>query len=149
MIKLKYKGKKVCINHIDCFIKPFENEFQLRKIYFQEITDKKITFKKIHSSDKEYFLVVDASDYKKSKRSLFFDSIIPVQSILLKKVLEFKEGRYVLGTDFYNYEFIRNTEFAFSGLIVDEKPTYFFDNQELKELAIKYLEDKRIVPVRI
>jgi hypothetical protein len=94
-------------------------------------------------------LVIDTSDYKKSKRSLFFDSIIPVQSILLKKVLEFKEGRYVLGTDFYNYEFIKTKEFAFSGIIVDEKPIYFFDNQELKELAIKYLEDKRIVPARI
>jgi hypothetical protein len=57
MIKFKYKGNKVCINHIDCFIKPFENEFQLRKIYFQEITDKKITFKKIHSSDKEYLVL--------------------------------------------------------------------------------------------
>lgn len=149
MIKFNYKGKKVCINHLDLFIKPFKNDFQLRKVYFEEIKNKLIEFKKLYSSDMNYYLVMSKRDYRRCKYSLLYDIYLPVQSIILKKVLELPEGKYIVGTPFNNYEFIRNKEFAFSGLPSKEEATFFIDNDELISIAKRSLQEKKNVFNRI
>lgn len=149
IINFKFKGKSVAISHMDCFIKPFENEFQLRKTYFEELSSNKIVFKKIYSSQKDYFLIINKKYYKKWKRSILFDILLPVQSIFLKKVLEFPEGRYIIGSEHNNYEFIRDSEFAYSAREVVEKNEYFYNNNELIRLALNSLEDKKDVFIRI
>lgn len=149
MIKLNYNKKKVVIDHIDSFIKPFPNEFQFRKTYFEEITKKQIFFKKIFVSDVVYYYVLSMKDYKKYKYSFFVDLFFPVQALILKKVMTLKEGKYVVKTSFYNYEFIRNHEYCFSGIIVDQEANIILSDEELKSLAIESLEDSKNVLYRI
>jgi hypothetical protein len=143
MIKLNYKRKKVVINHIDSFIKPFQNEFQFRKTYFDEISNKLINYKKIFVSDVIYYYVFSMKDYKKYKYSFFIDVFFPVQALILRKILTLDRGRYIIGTSFYNYEFIRNHEYCFSGIIVKERPSIILNDEDLKSLAIESLEDSK------
>lgn len=149
MIKFNYKRKKVVIDHIDSFIKPFQNEFQFRKTYFNEISNKLIYYKKIFVSDIIYYYVLSMKDYKKYKYSCFIDAFFPVQALILKKVLSLDQGKYITKTSFYNYEFIRNHEYGFSGIIVKEKPNIIINDEELKSLAIDSLEDSKNVLYRI
>lgn len=60
-----------------------------------------------------------------------------------------KEGKYVVKTSFYNYEFIRNHEYCFSGIIVDQEANIILSDDELKSLAIESLEDSKNVLYRI
>ncbi len=53
------------------------------------------------------------------------------------------QGKYIIKTSFYNYEFIRNHEYGFSGIIVKEKPNIIINDEELKSLAIDSLEDSK------
>lgn len=54
------------------------------------------------------------------------------------------QGKYIIKTSFYNYEFIRNHEYGFSGIIVKEKPNIIINDEELKSLAIDSLEDSKM-----
>ena len=80
---------------------------------------------------------------------MFYRYFFPVQALILRKVLSLDQGKYIIKTSFYNYEFIRNHEYGFSGIIVKEKPNIIINDEELKSLAIDSLEDSKNVLYRI
>ncbi len=143
---LKISKYKVKIDHLECFIKPFKNEFELKKCYFDQIENKIIYYKNIFSRVNNYYLILLKKEYMKIKYSFNYDLFLPVQSLMIDDLLEKDEGKYVFGSDFGNYIFYKDENFVYSGVRDDEKfenVDYLYSNEELSEKAKVILENKK------
>lgn len=149
---INYKNKKIKIDHLECFIKPFKSEFELRKTYFEQIRNKQIKYERIYSSQLDYFFFLFKEDYYKLKYSIFYDFFIPVQSLIIINLLEQPEGKYVVETFIGNYIFYRDKEFIYSGIKDKSKfdlVNYKINEEELLDNAKKIISGDKNDYIRI
>jgi|GEM_PF-1136445 hypothetical protein len=138
-IFLKYKGKKIGVGHMDCYIQSYQTEQHLLKDLFKMGISKSVGYFEMGSWDEKYYLIYDKSHWLKKKLSPVQDVFIPQQLLAIDILLKMPSGEYVVKFPSCSYTFERNKYYVKNGIICDRNEyDVSFSVQDINKAVMEY-----------